>query len=80
MCPEPTSGSSDWAQNSRIMRLKRGDFAWGEHPRQQLAVHVMDRRIFEDEHARRDVEIGLDQLQDDAPGGTERAVVDQTPC
>jgi hypothetical protein len=58
-------------------RLQRIDLAWREHPPQQLAVHVVDRRVFEDQHARRDVEVGLDQLQDYATRRTERGVVDQ---
>src|SRR6202007_1466195 len=44
------------------LRLQRCDLAAGEHPGQQLAVNVVDRRVFHDEQAGRDVEVSLDQL------------------
>ena len=59
------------------LRFERVHLARGEHPGQQLAVDVVDRWILEDEHARRDLDIGLDELDDRALGRAERLVVDQ---
>ena len=67
MCPDPDQRVQRLGAEFANLGLERSDFARGEHPGQQLAVHVMDRRILHDEHAGWDVEIGLDQLQDDAP-------------
>jgi hypothetical protein len=73
--------SNQWVQglSAELVnhRPQRPDPARREHARQQLAVHVVNRRVFEDQHPRRDFEVGLDQLQDHAPRGAERGVVDQ---
>ena len=51
--------------------LQGADLARGEHARQQLAVDVVDRRVLENQHARRDLDIRLDQLQDRTAGRDE---------
>ena len=53
------------------------DLARREHASQQFAVHVVDRRVLEDDHAGRNVDVGLDQLDDRAAGRAERLVVDE---
>ena len=75
-----TVGADDGIQTVRAefadLGLQRGDLARREHAGQQLAVHVVERRVLEDDHAGRDVDVGLDQLDDGATGRTERLVVD----
>ncbi len=44
---------------------------------QQIAADVVDRRILEDQCARRNLDIGLQDFQHHAPGGTEGLPVDQ---
>ncbi len=74
----PTSGSRLCAQNSRILGSSALILRGGEHPRQQLAMHVVDRWVLEKNHrARRDFDVGLDQLDDRAACRAERLVVDQ---
>ena len=57
------------------LRLQRVDLARREHPGQQLAVDVVDRRILENDRARRDLDVGLDQLDDRAARRAEGFVV-----
>src|SRR5437588_219227 len=45
------------------LRFEVVDLAWGEHPREQFAVDVVDRGILEQQHAGRNVDICLDQLE-----------------
>ena len=59
------------------LRLERVDLARREHPRQQLAVDVVNRRILENDRAGRDLDVGLDQFDDRAAGRAERLVVHQ---
>ena len=61
------------------LRLERGHLLRREHARQQPPVHGMHRRIFEDEHAGRDLDVRLDQLEDGAAPGDVRVPVEQSP-
>jgi hypothetical protein len=56
--------------------LQGVDLARREHARQQLAVHGVDRRILENQHSRRDLQVRLDDFQDRAAARTEGVVVD----
>ena len=67
--PAPTSGSSVRAQNSRTFGSIAFIFFGVNTRRQQAAVHVVDRRVLEEDDARRDLDVGLDQLEDRAPAG-----------
>ena len=53
------------------------DLARREHAREQLAVHVVDGWVLEDQHSRRDFQIRLDHFDDRAATRTEGLVVDQ---
>ena len=57
--------------------LERRHLPRREHPRQQAAVHGVHGRVLEDEHARRHLDVRLDQLEDAAPPGDERLRVDE---
>ena len=39
------------------LRLERVHLPRGEHPRQQAAVEVVGRRVLEEDHARRDLDV-----------------------
>ena len=58
------------------LRFQREHLARGEHPRQQVAVDVVDRRILENQCARRYFHTGLDDLEERAATRDERLVVD----
>ena len=58
------------------LRFQRQHLARGEHPGQQVAVDVVDRRILEDQRAGRDLHTGLDDLEQCAATGDEGLVVD----
>ena len=73
--PVPTSGSRLLRAELADLGLQRVDLARGEHPGQQLAVDVVDRRILENHCAGRDLDVGLDQLEDRAAGRAEGFVV-----
>ena len=77
MCPDADQRIQRLRAEVADLRLERRDLARGEHPGQQLAMNVVDRRVLHDEQAGRDVEVGLDQLEDDAARRTECAVVDE---
>ena len=51
--------------------------ARGEDARHQPAVRGVDGRILPEDHAARDVHVGLDDLEDVATGGRHRPPVDQ---
>ncbi len=57
--------------------FESADLARGEHPGQQLAMDVVDRRILENDEARRDVDVGLHGFQHVTPGRAERFDVDR---
>ena len=57
--------------------LQRGHPARREHPRHQPAVHRVDRRVLEQDHARRQLDVGLDDVEDVAAGAGERLPVDE---
>src|SRR6185312_4371920 len=44
-------------------RLQRADLPWGEDPGEQLTMDVVDRRILEDQAARRNLHTRLDDFQ-----------------
>ena len=44
----------------------------GEHPRHEAAVHRVHRRVLEEDHARRQLDAGLDDVEDVAAGAGER--------
>lgn len=50
-----------------------------EHPVQHLAVHRVHRRILEDEHARRHLDISADEVQNRATARYERLVIGEDP-
>ncbi len=75
--PEPTSGSSVWAQNSRTLGSMAFIFRGVNTRRQQAPVEVVVRRVLEDDRPRRDLHPALDQLEDRALGRAVRAPVDQ---
>ena len=55
--------------------LDRRHPSWGEHPRHQAAVQVVGRRVLEDERARRECDVGLDDLEQRAFRRAEGAPV-----
>ena len=61
------------------LRFERVHLPRREHPRQQRSVHGVDRRILEDEDARRHLDVRLDQLDDAAPTGDVGLPVDESP-
>jgi hypothetical protein len=61
------------------LRLDGGHLAGREHAREEAAVAVVPGGILEDEHARRHVDVGLDQLEERALGGGVGAGVEEAP-
>ena len=59
------------------LRLQRVHLLRREHPRQQAAVDRVDRRVLEDDDARRHLDVGLDQLEDRAPSRDVGLPVDE---
>ena len=57
--------------------LERGHAPRGEHPRHEPAVHRVDRRVLEQDHAGRELDAGLDDVEDVAAGVRERLPVDE---
>ena len=57
--------------------LERGHPPRREHPRHQAAVHRVDRRVLEQDHARRQLDVGLDDVEDVAARVGERLPVDE---
>ena len=74
---EPTSGSRQRDAELADLVLERGHPPRREHPRHQAAVHRVDRRVLEQDHARRQLDVGLDDLEDVAAGAGERLPVDE---
>ncbi len=58
-------------------RLECVDLPGREHPRQELAVDVVDRRVLENDRAGRNLDIGLDELDDRTARRAERLMVHQ---
>ena len=57
------------------LRLDGVHLARREHPRHQPAIGGVARRIVEDHHARRHLDVGLDQLEDRAVARDQPAVI-----
>ena len=77
--PVPTSGSRLRGAELADLRLERGHPPRREHAGQQAPVDGVDRRVLEDEHARRHLDVGLDQLEDPASARDVGLAVDEAP-
>ena len=75
--PEPTSGSRHLTQNVAHLVLERRHAPRREDPGHEAAVHRVDRRVLEQDHAGRQVDAGLDDVEDVAAGVGEHLPVDE---
>ena len=73
----PTSGSRLSRAERAHLRFQLGDAARREHARQQRTVHVVRRRVLEQDAAGRDLDALLDQLEHRAATGAVGAPVDR---
>ena len=72
---EPTSGSRQRTQNVADLVLERGHPPGREDPGHEAAVHGVQRRVLEEDHAGRQLDAGLDDVEDVAAGVGERLPV-----
>ena len=75
--PAPTSGSRLRAQNSRIFGSSADSARGREHARQEARCDGVRRRVLEDQRARRQLDVRLDQLEDAALARRCSACVDE---
>ena len=76
--PDPTRGSRAWAQNSRIFGSSSATRRGVNAREQQPSVDGVRRRVLEDDHAGRDVDVRLDDLEDGALARDVRLRVEET--
>ena len=69
--PEPTSGIEDADAVLAHLVLELGHGARREHARHEAPVHAVLRRVFEHDHARRELDAGADDVEDVAAGARE---------
>ena len=62
----PTNGSRQWRQNSRTLSSSSATRRGREHRDMSTAMDGVVRRILEDEHARRQLDVRPDELEDPA--------------
>ena len=72
---EPTSGSRQRDAVRADLVLELGHPTRREHPRQEPSVHRVDRRVLEHDHARRQLDVGLHDVEDVAAGAREHLPV-----
>ena len=63
----------DFGAQRADLGLERVHLRRREDPGQDTAVRGVERRVLEDEHAGRQLDVGFDQLEDAAAGRAERA-------
>ena len=75
--PEPTSGSRMPDAELADLVLELRHRARREDPRHEAAVHAVQRRVLEQDHARRQLDARLDDVEDVAARVRERLPVDE---